>query len=137
MWPDIPSFKDICIFTLKHTHQPRPYKISIGQMQSAEYQFGSFQSWPASDYKTPGSNLKRCPLGRTIMKGWHTVCQVEDRPHFSAHLLLRLGAQNSKTLCSCPDCNYQIGNKVKNEKTKAIINVHQASKNSHNSKMLV
>lgn len=92
-------------------------------MQSAEYQFDHFNHGQLQTTRHLVSNLKRCPLGRTIMKGWHTTCQVEDRPHFSAHLPSRLGAfKTAKTCAAALTVIIREETKVeRTEKTKAII----------------
>ena len=77
---------------------------------------GIFQAWVLEWGAIAFS--ERCPLDRTIMKGWHATCQVEDRPHFSAYLPPRLGAFKTAKSCAAADCNYQIGNKVENRKLR-------------------
>lgn len=68
-------------------------------MQSAEYQFDHFNRGQLQTTRHLGSNL-RCPLGRTIMKGWHRLSSRGQAHISSAHLPSRLGAFKTAKTCA-------------------------------------
>lgn len=50
---------------LKYKYQQMPDKMSVDQMQSAEYQFDLFQPWPPLTHMTSVFKLEKVPLGET------------------------------------------------------------------------